>query len=56
MSEYVHHKGSLSEAEEAEMKADILSFIHSVARGEFTEPEQVKALIPAVETIARFWS
>ena len=55
MPDYIHFNESLTEAEESSVKADLLSFIHSVALGEFSEPEQVKALIPAIETIARLF-
>ncbi len=56
MSDYVHYNGKISEAEESNIKSDLLSFIHSVASGDFAEPEQIKALIPAIETVAKYWS
>ncbi len=46
----------LSEQEEANVKADLLSFIHSVASGQFDKPEHLACFIPAVELLARFFS
>ena len=45
----------LTEQEEASIKADLLSFIHSVASGEFSKPEHIAAFIPAVETLAQYF-
>ena len=45
----------LTEKEEASVKADLLSFIHRIALGEFNKPEHISAFIPAVQTLARFF-
>ena len=45
----------LSREEDERLKLDLLNFIHSVSCGEFSDPEQVRTLIPAVETVARFF-
>ena len=38
----------LTEQEENSVKADLLSFIHSVASGEFNKPEHITNFVPAI--------
>ena len=45
----------LTEQEEANVKADLLSFIHSVASGEFNKPEHITNFIPAVVALAQYF-
>lgn len=48
-------ENKLTEQEEATVKADLLSFIHSIASGEFNKPEHIAAFIPAVVTLAQYF-
>lgn len=45
----------LTEQEETSVKADLLSFIHSVASGEFNKPEHITNFIPAVVALAQYF-
>ncbi len=41
--------------EQAAVKDDLLHFIHAVAYGELSEPEHIKALVPAVEAFSNIF-
>ena len=45
----------LSREEREGLKADLLAFVHNVAQGDFNTPEQVNALCPVAELVARFF-
>ena len=45
----------LDKAEKEGLKADLLTFIHKVAQGDFTTAEQVNTLCPAVELLAKYF-
>ncbi len=49
----VHSK--ITEDEQAAIKHDLLIFIHCVCDGYFHSPEHIKALVPVVETVAKFF-
>lgn len=41
--------------EQAAIKDDLLHFIHAVAYSELSEPEHIKALVPAVEAFSNIF-
>ncbi len=45
----------ITKEEQAKLKADLLNFIHWVCCGELSEPEHIKALIPAVEIVNKYF-
>ena len=51
-----HKPVRLSKEETEEVKEDLLMFVHNVAKGDFTSPEQVSTLCNVVELLAKYFS
>ena len=45
----------ITDDERVALKTDLLNFVHLVACGELSEPEHIKALIPALNIIDKFF-
>ena len=45
----------ITDDERVALKVDLLNFVHSVTCGELSEPEHIKALIPVLAIIDKFF-